>query len=207
MRLPEQQRKQCKWEQQAGPQETQRKKQRGTVTTISLAAAAPTTEITPGHWHLCIRKCFLGALWKFSTPLNSYSKAEYGMKTEDLVGILLLNAAWKPDTGYLSIVYHNMAGVSDIPKNLSSACRRPKGAQKHQPWSKHPSQSIPETANLNCIFFWTLIVPGKEIHTNNSLRSWKFALEEKPQTETHSVKLCLKKDKTLTLRRGWQVGM
>lgn len=56
--LPEQQRKQCKWEEQAGPQETQRKKQRVAVTIISLATAAPTTEIIPGHWDLCIRKSF-----------------------------------------------------------------------------------------------------------------------------------------------------
>lgn len=183
---------------QAGPQETHGEKQRVTVATISLATAPPTTEIIPGHWDLCIRKCFLGALWKASTPLNSHSNTECGLKTKDLVGMLLLNAVWKPDSGYLCrqlILYHDTAGVSGIPKNLSCACRRPKGAQIHHLWSKHPSQSIPETANLSCIFFWALTVPGKEIHTNNSLSSWKFALEEKPKMETHSVKLCLKRTK------------
>lgn len=122
--------------------------------------------------------------------------------------MLLLNAVWKPDSGYLSILYHNTAGVSDIPKNLPSACRRPKGAQIHHLWSKHPSQSIPETANLNYIFFFLGSDSSREGNTHKQLPQFlEICFGGKAQGGNTFCEALPKKDKTLTLSRGWHVGM
>lgn len=98
---------------------------------------SPNQRDHPAQLDLCTSKCFSGTLCNVSTPLNSYSKAEHGLEKQDLVGIFPPNFVQKPDSGcadtgcpnsYLSLVLYPVARVPDIPKTLSSACRRPEGA-------------------------------------------------------------------------------
>lgn len=69
----------------------QRNMQTLMMTTISLATAAQIRDTIPGHSDLCTSKHFLNALYNASTPLNSHSKAEHGLKKQELVGVFPLN--------------------------------------------------------------------------------------------------------------------
>lgn len=138
----------------------QRKKQTPMTTTTSVATATQIRAIVPGHLDLCTSKGFLDV----GTPLNSHSKAEHGLKKQDLVRIFPLNFVAKPDSGYLCgywlskqlspLPQHSRS--FHIPKNLYSACRIPPAA--HKPPLEQASLicSFPEMAPLNCILFWAL---------------------------------------------------